>query len=462
MKNKKIIAIIIILLGFTFLTIGHNALATYDLRPVVNISVNPSSIIQGQSSIISWTSEGAFSCQKSGAWYGNTGTSGSTIVTPNQTSTYIINCSNSYGSSSNSVVVNVINASEYIDISANPTSINSGNASVITWNSQNVSSCYKTNAWSGSVSLNGSTTVYPDHTSTFAITCYTNTGNLISDSVTIAVNSVYPLTHNYYYYYYQPSSNSTSPQYTSQYTYPIYSSSSESSINFSNVPNVNLIIKSRDIFSSSSFVKEISSQPGRTLDFQININNNSTNKIGNVFITLPPRLSYVTGSAYLDGVKLNISSISSIDLNYLSAPSQHSLTFQALVAPYNSFSESTTVLSVNVSAQSYGSSAYIASDYTNVLVYKNGSDSEGVVLGASTVNTGTGAFSTVLISALIGFLAVLSYLLVKYYKSAKKDLLKKTDYNLRTFISEKVRFWGQKTSGLVNKMINKALEIYDL
>ncbi len=181
-----------------------------------------------------------------------------------------------------------------------------------------------------------------------------------------------------------------------------------------------------------------------------------------MFITLPSRLSYVNGSAHLNGSKLNISSISSIDLSYLSASSQNSLVFQASVAPYNSFSENTTVLGVNASVKSATGSAYIASDYTNILIYKNGNDSEGVVLGASTVNTGTGTLSTILISALAGFLAVLSYLLVKFYKSKKEKSNNDAEFSFIAFVSENILSFVQKISGLSNKTVLKTLEIYDI
>lgn len=326
-----------------------------------------------------------------------------------------------------------------VDITSNTQYVSPGGYVTLSWTSQNVYSCIKTGDWYGGAPTSGSETVVVNKNSSYEITCNNNGGGTSYDSVLVYTD------------------HSTSyPSYTG----PSYGNSSNSSNTYN--PNLILNIKSRDAISSSSFAKEISSQPGRAIDFQVNINNNSTNKIGSMFITLPSRLYYVNGSAYLDGVKLNISSISSVDLSYLSVSSQHNLTFQASVAPFNSFSENTTVLGVNASVKSSTGSAYIASDYTNVLVYKNGNGSEGVVLGASTVNTGTGTLSTVLISAIAGFLVVLFYLLIKFYKSTKKGPDGDAGFSFTTFISENILSFAQKISSLTNKTVLKTLEIYDL
>ncbi len=337
-----------------------------------------------------------------------------------------------------------------VDITSNTQHVSPGGSVTLSWTSQNVYACAKTGDWYGNASTSGSETVALSRNSKYEITCNNNGGGTSYDSVLVYTDrsSSYP---SYTGPSYGNSSNSGN-------TYSAGSSSNTGVYN----PNLILDIKSRDAISSSSFAKEISSQPGRVIDFRVNINNNSVNKIGSMFITLPSRLSYVSGSAYLDGVKLNISSISSIDLSYLSASSQHNLIFQTSVAPFNSFSENTTVLGVNASVKSSTGSAYIASDYTNVLVYKNGNGSEGVVLGASTVNTGTGTLGTVLISALAGFLVILSYLLVKFYKSTKKGSGNDAGFSFTTFISDHVLSFAQKINGLTNKTVLKALEIYDL
>ena len=327
--------------------------------------------------------------------------------------------------------------------------VSPGGYATLSWTSQNVYACTKTGDWYGNTSASGSEMVTVSRNSKYEITCANTNGGTSYDFVLVYTDqsTSYP---SYSGPSYGNSSNSNNA----------YNTGSSNSGAYN--PNLILNIKSRDSISSSSFTKEISSQPGRVIDFQVNIDNNSTNKVGSMLITLPSRLSYVNGSAHLNGSKLNISSISSIDLSYLGASSQNSLVFQASVAPYNSFSENTTVLGVNASVKSATGSAYMASDYTNILIYKNGNGSEGVVLGASTVNTGTGVSNTVLISFLTGLLAVLFYLLIKFYKFFRKGALKETDRSLKTSISEKFRSCRKKTHNLASKTISRALEIYDL
>ncbi len=78
--------------------------------PVVSLTVSPSTIDQGQSAIISWTSSYASSCTASGDWSGSRSTSGSETVSPVVTSTYTISCSGDGGSASDTDSVEVVSA----------------------------------------------------------------------------------------------------------------------------------------------------------------------------------------------------------------------------------------------------------------------------------------------------------------------------------------------------------------
>ncbi|MFA5888724.1 MAG: metallophosphoesterase [Candidatus Paceibacterota bacterium] len=75
--------------------------------PTVNLSVSPSSIVPGSSSIITWSSNNATSCTSSGAWTGTRAISGSQTVSPTVTSTYTISCSGTGGTKSQSVQLTV-------------------------------------------------------------------------------------------------------------------------------------------------------------------------------------------------------------------------------------------------------------------------------------------------------------------------------------------------------------------
>ena len=67
--------------------------------PTVTLTASPTSITQGSSSTLTWSSTDAASCTASGAWSGSRATSGSTSVNPSTTRTYTLTCSNVDGDS---------------------------------------------------------------------------------------------------------------------------------------------------------------------------------------------------------------------------------------------------------------------------------------------------------------------------------------------------------------------------
>jgi len=75
--------------------------------PVANLSVSRSSIDQGQSATLNWSSTNATGCTASGAWGGSRNISGIVTVSPVVTSTYTLTCNGAGGSASDSVTVTV-------------------------------------------------------------------------------------------------------------------------------------------------------------------------------------------------------------------------------------------------------------------------------------------------------------------------------------------------------------------
>jgi hypothetical protein len=71
--------------------------ATCTAPPICALSLNPTSVTQGQSSTLSWTSTGATSCTGTNFSTGGL-TSGNVQVTPSQSTTYTASCSNVAGS----------------------------------------------------------------------------------------------------------------------------------------------------------------------------------------------------------------------------------------------------------------------------------------------------------------------------------------------------------------------------
>lgn len=74
--------------------------------PTLSLTAEPTVVVAGGSTLLSWSSSGASSCSASGAWSGSKATSGSeTINSIGITSTYALTCTGSGGSGTRSVIV---------------------------------------------------------------------------------------------------------------------------------------------------------------------------------------------------------------------------------------------------------------------------------------------------------------------------------------------------------------------
>ncbi|MFH0890597.1 MAG: hypothetical protein V1856_01020 [Candidatus Liptonbacteria bacterium] len=165
--------------------------------PTVTITANPNSISQGQSSVLNWNSQNATYCTASSGWSGNKNLSGSEVVYPGGYTTYVITCYNGSGQSAvsqASVSVNTVGNYPSVTLTANPSVINRGQSSVLNWVSQNTTSCYASGGyWSGTKSLSGGETVYPNQTTTYYINCTGQNGQNVSAQATVFVNDSYNL-----------------------------------------------------------------------------------------------------------------------------------------------------------------------------------------------------------------------------------------------------------------------------
>ena len=88
-----------------------NCIATAVNPPAVNITANNSrnsiTVVAGVPVTLSWTSSNADTCRASGDWSGNLAMNGSQTIAADNSKTYTIACSNSSGSSSASIMVNI-------------------------------------------------------------------------------------------------------------------------------------------------------------------------------------------------------------------------------------------------------------------------------------------------------------------------------------------------------------------
>ena len=76
--------------------------------PTVSLMADPTSIVVGGSSTLTWNATNATACTASDGWTGDKGTSGTEVVTPTTSTTYTLTCDGAGGSTSVSAVVSVI------------------------------------------------------------------------------------------------------------------------------------------------------------------------------------------------------------------------------------------------------------------------------------------------------------------------------------------------------------------
>jgi len=159
------------------------------VAPTANLSVSSSSIVSGQSTTLSWNTGGSgpITCNATGGWSGSKGASGSLVVSPTSTTTYILTCSNSVGTSTKSITVTV-NYAPSVNFSAGATTITEGDSTQLSWSTSGTGpiSCTGSGAWSGSKGASGSQNISPAATRTYTITCSSPYGSQ-TRSITITV-----------------------------------------------------------------------------------------------------------------------------------------------------------------------------------------------------------------------------------------------------------------------------------
>ena len=198
-----------LIFSFVFLaTLAFGApFASAQNAPYITISASPQSVQYNGTTTISYTVTGATSCQGSQGslgWAGAKSTSGGALYTTplTVTTTYVLTCTNSYGSMTKSVTVNVSGGggggsqnAPTVNISANPTWVSYNGSSTITWSSSGASTCYASQGsmgWYGNKNTSGS--FYASSltsTTTYSITC-TNVYGSTTQAVTVSVQPYNP------------------------------------------------------------------------------------------------------------------------------------------------------------------------------------------------------------------------------------------------------------------------------
>lgn len=176
----------------------NNVTPTPTVNLLVNGSNGPITIPYNTSASLSWTSTNATSCTASGDWSGTKSTSGS-LSTGNLTSSkiYTITCTGTGGSASDSVTVNVSGTPTITptptptvvpptptptpiptpavscSIWASPNTIYGSGSSILTWTSNNATSCTASGAsdWNFNMLTSGSRNVIVSNSTVYGLSC---------------------------------------------------------------------------------------------------------------------------------------------------------------------------------------------------------------------------------------------------------------------------------------------------
>jgi hypothetical protein len=154
-------------------------------QPVINsFSSNASSVDVGQTVTLTWTTTNANSVTISPG-IGAVGTSGSTTVTPGNTTTYTLSATGSSGSTvTASTSINVIPRVSPA-LSVQQPTIQSGQSTVLSWNAPAAIQVFI--AGLGSFDAVGTATVTPDKTTTYNLTAAYIDGTTQTSAVTVTV-----------------------------------------------------------------------------------------------------------------------------------------------------------------------------------------------------------------------------------------------------------------------------------
>ncbi|MGZ4888393.1 MAG: alkaline phosphatase family protein [Candidatus Angelobacter sp.] len=167
-------------------------------QAVVAFAVKPDTIIQGQSTTLTWqvTNGASFSISPAVA-SGTLPMSGSATVSPSQTTTYVGTATDANGkTATSSITVTVVpaNAPPTMTLSVSPGVVAAGQNTTLTWTSTNSTSVVITPSILGddvtSVALSGSTTIVPAATTTYTATAKGASGTTASASATINILGV--------------------------------------------------------------------------------------------------------------------------------------------------------------------------------------------------------------------------------------------------------------------------------
>ena len=159
------------------------------LLPTASLSVNPQTIIFGQSTTLHWNCADADSCAIAPG-IGQVDLNGSLEISPTETVSYTLTATSVAGSSVSSAKVTV-NHPPTAQILSDPQDVTLGQSATLTWNTTHAESV-NIEPGIGTVESNGSIQVTPDQSTTYTITAVGVDGMTVTDATTAIVQIPVP------------------------------------------------------------------------------------------------------------------------------------------------------------------------------------------------------------------------------------------------------------------------------
>ena len=155
--------------------------------PTLTLTASPLTIVAGATATLSWSSTNTTSCSASSGWSGSKALSGSQVVTPAVSTTYVLSCTGAGGAISRQVNI-AVTAPATLTLTASPLTIVAGTTATLSWSSTNTTSCTASNGWTGAKAVSGSQVVTPAVSTTYALSC-TGAGGAVTRQVSVAVTA---------------------------------------------------------------------------------------------------------------------------------------------------------------------------------------------------------------------------------------------------------------------------------
>ncbi len=153
--------------------------------PTVTLAAQPTSVLLGQTSTLSWSSQYATSLDLEPG-IGTVAAQGSIAVSPQLSTTYTLTATGTGGTTKATSTINVSQPAPTATLSGLPTSITAGQSSTLTWSSQYATSL-DLEPGIGTVAAQGSIAVSPQLTTTYTLTA-NGSGGTYNTSAAITVN----------------------------------------------------------------------------------------------------------------------------------------------------------------------------------------------------------------------------------------------------------------------------------